>query len=135
MYKNVQTPHSPLSPLPPRIQISEYISEKTQNYQCLTPSCQSEKTVARRNTRRSFTPSAFDTAAPPSVSPIQTVFESPESDSENSAILLKSVSSATKLAELMSIDNSPLAELHGIVDRKSQSASVHKTRRYHCQRK
>lgn len=136
MYKNVQTPHSPLSPLPPRIQLSEYITEKAQNFQYLTPSYQAEKMVARRNTRRSFTPSAFDNAAPPSVSPIQTVFESPDSDSENSAILQKSVSSATKLAELMNAsENSPFAELQGVVDRKSQSATDHKKRRYHGQRK
>lgn len=117
------------------MQVSEYITEKAQNHQYLTPSYRAEKMLTRRNTRRSFTPSAFDNAAPPSVSPIQTVFESPESSFENAAILQKSVSSATKLAELMSAGNTSLADSDGIFDRKVQSASDHKLRRYHGQRK
>lgn len=87
--------------------------------------------------RRSFTPNAFENMPPPSVSPIQTVFESPESDLECSAILKKSVSSAMKLAELV---RTP-PHWSGTADRKAHSFTVNrdgantKRRAYHCQRK
>lgn len=137
MYKTIQTPHSPLSPLPPRIHSTGYLMEKTPNLQYLTPSYPT-KISHQQNKRRSFTPSAFDNIPPPSVSPIQTVYESPESDLENSVILKKPVSSATKLAELLSATPQQLSIL---LDRKSHSCSANRNgsakirRAYHRQRK
>lgn len=139
MYKTIQTPHSPLSPLPPRIRSSEYLVEKTPNIQYLTPSYPT-KISHQPNKRRLFTPSAFDNVPPPSVSPIQKVYESPESDLENAAILKKPVSSATKLTELMSAANTP-HQLSILIDRKSHSCSANRKgsgkigRAYHRQRK
>lgn len=146
MYKSVQTPHSPLSPLPPlppRIHSYEYLLEKTPNQQYLTPSFPT-KISLQQNKRRSFTPSAFDNVPPPSVSPIQTVYESPDSDLENLAILKKSVSSASKLSELIHRINGPSntpPQLFTELERKSHSCSGNRKgpgkirRAYHCQRK
>lgn len=138
MYKNIQTPNSPLSPLsplPPCNQPSEYMMEKMSNHQFLTPSYQLSQ---KHNKRRSFTPNAFSNdVSPPSVSPIRTVFESSESDLENSAIFEKPVSSAAKLVELF---NTP-PQFFNLLDRKSHSCTVNRKasdkvrRAYHCQRK
>lgn len=133
MYKNIQTPNSPLSPLPPRILVSEYISEKTNNLQVQTP-LYPAKSLQKQNKRRSFTPNISANMPPPSVSPIPIETESPES--EFSFILKRPISSAAKLTDLMRTPpHGPAAANRKIRSYTVGGNAAGERRVYHGQRK